>query len=143
MDAKASLNPNMEAAPVLATRWRIAWMILAWVSLAIGLVAILIPGLPTTEFVLLSAYAASKSSPRFHAWLCQHRVFGPMIRNWHSGKLIARTTKLSASLMMSACFVLMAVWVPHRWLVVLAGLCMTAGAVWMWRRPEPTSAVSD
>ena len=58
-------------------RW--AWWLLAWSSLALGLVGIVVPGLPTVPFVLLSAYAAARGSARLHAWLLAHPRFGPMI----------------------------------------------------------------
>ncbi|PAS96694.1 MAG: hypothetical protein CGU28_07765 [Candidatus Dactylopiibacterium carminicum] len=137
MKYEQTLAPAGREEQAPASRWRIAWLILAWLSFAVGLVALAIPGIPTTEFILLSAYAASKSSPRFHAWLCRHRLFGPMIRNWENGRLVSRRAKLSASLAMSVCLVVMMLFVPHRWVVVLAALGMTAGAIWMWRRPEP------
>ena len=54
---------------------RILFGILAYVSLTIGIIAIFIPGLPTTEFILLAAWAATRSSPRLSAWLENHRVF--------------------------------------------------------------------
>lgn len=127
-------NQTISRAPV---RWRIAWCLLAWVSFALGMVALALPGIPTTEFILLSAFAASKGSPRFHAWLCRHRLFGPMILNWQQGGMVSRRTKLSASLVMSVCVVLMALFVPHRWVVVLAAIGMAFGAFWLWRRPEP------
>ncbi|MDQ7991024.1 MAG: YbaN family protein [Candidatus Dactylopiibacterium sp.] len=134
--------PADDALPVPPppSRWRFAWLLVAWASLAMGLVAIVIPGIPTTEFILLAAWAASKSSPRLHAWLCRHRLFGPMIRNWHDGRRVMRRAKLCASLAMSVCLVGMAWFVPHRWLVVLATLGMAAGAAWLWRRPEPADA---
>ena len=77
---------------------RILFALLAYVSLAIGLVAIVIPGLPTTEFILLAAWAATKSSPRLSAWLENHRLFGPILSNWRNGKIIARKAKVSATI---------------------------------------------
>ena len=54
--------------------------LLAYVSLGIGLIAIVVPGLPTTEFILLAAWAATKSSPRLSAWLENHRLFGACLQ---------------------------------------------------------------
>ena len=49
---------------------------------------------------------------------------------------MARRAKISASLMMSVCLVIMLLTVKHRWIIVIAGLGMAAGALWMWSRPE-------
>ncbi|WP_123436469.1 DUF454 family protein, partial [Pseudomonas brassicacearum] len=46
---------------------RLLFGLLAYVSLGIGLIAIVVPGLPTTEFILLAAWAATRSSPRLSA----------------------------------------------------------------------------
>jgi uncharacterized membrane protein YbaN (DUF454 family) len=116
------------------TRW--LWLLLAYVSLGVGLVAIVIPGIPTTEFILLAAWAATKSSPRLAAWLERHRLFGPMIYNWRHGRVVARRAKLSATLAMSLCLLIMVWFVPQRWVVVAAAVGMAAGAAWMWSRPE-------
>lgn len=128
--------PVDEATPT-ASRWtRWLWIALAYVSLGIGIVAIFIPGIPTTEFILLSAWAASKGSPRLQRWLENHPVFGKMIYNWRHGRVVARRAKLSASFMMSLCLIIMLFTVKHRWIIVVAAIGMAAGALWMWSRPE-------
>ncbi|MBW3551654.1 MAG: DUF454 family protein, partial [Proteobacteria bacterium] len=43
-----------------SSRLRWAWWLLAYASLGLGLVGVLVPGLPTVPFVLLSAYAAAR-----------------------------------------------------------------------------------
>lgn len=110
---------------------------LALVSLTVGIIGIFVPGLPTTEFVLLSAWAAARSSPRLHAWLHAHRLFGPALRNWKNGRLVTRRAKWSATCSMSLCAVLMLRSFDNRGLA--AGLigCMALVLVWLWRRPEP------
>jgi uncharacterized membrane protein YbaN (DUF454 family) len=44
-----------------------------------------LPGLPTTPFVVLAAACFARSSPRLHAWLLDHRLFGPLIRDFQAG----------------------------------------------------------
>src|SRR5690606_38505537 len=82
----------------LAMRW--AWWLLAYASLALGLVGIVVPGLPTVPFVLLSAFAAARGSERLHAWLLAHPRFGPMIRDWQSQGAVSRKAKWLATVMM-------------------------------------------
>jgi len=112
-------------------------MTLAIVSLAVGIIGVFVPGLPTTEFVLLSAWAAARSSPRLHAWLHAHRIFGPALRNWKNGRLVTRRAKWSATCSMTVCAVLMLYTFDHRVLALGPIACMALVLVWLWRRPEP------
>ena len=75
-------------------------------SLSLGYVGILIPGLPTTVFILIAAWAFSKCSDRFTAWLENHRLFGPMILNWKTYRGLSRRAKKLAILMIIPTFVL-------------------------------------
>ncbi len=117
---------------------RLLYGLLAYASLGVGLVAIVIPGLPTTEFILLSAWAATRSSPRLSAWLENHRLFGPMLSNWRNGKIIARRAKISATLSMLLCSVVMLMTLNHAWPVFAAIGCMLLVNLWIWSRPEQT-----
>jgi uncharacterized membrane protein YbaN (DUF454 family) len=68
----------------------------------VGLAAIgiLLPLLPTTPFLLLAAACFARSSDRWHRWLLEHRIFGPIIRNWHTNRCIPRRAKAVAVAMM-------------------------------------------
>jgi uncharacterized membrane protein YbaN (DUF454 family) len=115
---------------------RLLFGLLAYISLGIGLIAIVIPGLPTTEFILLAAWAATKSSPRLSAWLENHRLFGPLLNNWRNGKIIARRAKISATVSMLLCAMLMLAVLDHGWPIYLAIAGMGLSNVWIWSRPE-------
>ena len=43
-----------------SVRFRWAWWLLAYVSLGLGLVGVFVPGLPTTVFILIAAWAAAR-----------------------------------------------------------------------------------
>jgi uncharacterized membrane protein YbaN (DUF454 family) len=70
--------------PPAPARFRWLWWLLAYTSLALGIVGIVVPGLPTVPFILLSAFAAARGSQRLHAWLLAHRRFGSMIVDWQT-----------------------------------------------------------
>ncbi|MDO7898550.1 YbaN family protein [Pseudomonas citrulli] len=112
--------------------------LLAYTSLAIGLVALVVPGLPTTEFILLAAWAATRSSPRLSAWLERHRLFGPMLHNWRNGKVIPRRAKVAATTSMLLCAGLMLAMLNHGWPLYLALAGMGLGNLWIWSRPVMT-----
>ena len=61
------------------------------------------PGLPTTVFVLIAAYAASCGSQRLHRYLLQHTLFGPTIGDWKQHGAVSRRAKWAASLSMAMC----------------------------------------
>lgn len=127
--------------PAASKLSRLLFALLAYVSLGIGLVAIVIPGLPTTEFILLAAWAATRSSPRLSAWLENHRLFGPILHNWRNGKVIQRRAKVSATLSMLFCAGVMLVFLDHRWPLFLAIGGMAMGNLWIWSRPERLPAL--
>lgn len=65
-------------------------------SLALGLLGVLLPGLPTTPFMLLAAACYAKASPRLHRWMLSHRWMGPMLRDWERDRSLTRRSKVVA-----------------------------------------------
>ena len=127
--------PAESAAPLpLVTRW--ALLVLALLSLALGVIGIFVPVLPTVPFILLSAWAAARSSPRLLAWLESHTSFGPMLIEWCRGGVVRRRAKWTATAVMGASAVFMLVVVQNRWVALLAIGCMAGVLAWLWRRPE-------
>ncbi|MGO4774707.1 YbaN family protein [Lysobacter sp. 2RAB21] len=110
---------------------------LAYTSLGLGIVGIVVPGLPTVPFVLLSAFAAARGSERLHARLLAHRQFGPMIRDWQAHGAVSRRAKRLAVSMMAVCAAIMILTSPKWWMWASGIAIMTAVAIWLWRRPEP------
>ena len=119
------------------TRLRWAWWLLAYASLGLGLIGIVIPGLPTVPFVLLAAFAAARGSERLHRRLLAHPQFGPIIRDWQSQGAVGRRAKWLATIMMSACSVIMFLTAPKIWMAASGTTIMALVAAWLWRRPEP------
>lgn len=64
------------------------------VSLALGIVGIFVPLLPTTPFLLLAAGCYLRSSQRFYNWLMGSRLFGSYIRNYIEGRGIPVKVKI-------------------------------------------------
>ena len=122
--------------------WPVRWLLLALavLSLATGIVGIFVPGLPTTVFVLIAFWAASRSSPRLHGWLLRHKLFGPMIHNWENGGTMSRRAKWSATAMMVLCIVILFFTTSRTLVAELIALLILCILWWLWRRPEPPSA---
>ena len=64
------------------------------ISLGLGILGAFLPLLPTTPFILLSAALFAKSSDRLHHYLLEHKIFGPMIRDYNENKSISLKTKV-------------------------------------------------
>lgn len=95
------------------------------VALVLGLIGVVLPGLPTTPFILLAAACYAKASPRLHAWLLHHRWFGPMLRDWERDRSLTRRSKTIAILSMTV-MVGISIWSFHGRPVVQAVLLVTA-----------------
>ncbi|NLB76100.1 MAG: DUF454 domain-containing protein [Crenarchaeota archaeon] len=65
-------------------------------SLALGIIGIVLPILPTTPFLLITAACYLRSSERMHKWLMSNRWFGEYIRNYQAGRGIPMKTKVLA-----------------------------------------------
>ncbi|NRA69846.1 MAG: YbaN family protein [Gammaproteobacteria bacterium] len=63
-------------------------------SLVFGIIGIVLPVLPTTPFLLLSAACFARSSDKFYQWLITHPWFGEYIQNYRSGRGIPLKVKI-------------------------------------------------
>ena len=68
-------------------------------SLGLGIVGAFLPILPTTPFILLAAYCFSRSSPRWHRWICASPWFGPMLRDWETQRGVRLSVKFLATIL--------------------------------------------
>lgn len=72
------------------------YILIGTISLVIGVIGIIVPVLPTTPFVLLSAGCYFRGSSRFHDWLLNHKYFGPIILEYSDGKGMRKKSKINA-----------------------------------------------
>lgn len=62
--------------------YRYFYLISGILLVAIGVIGIFLPVLPTTIFLILASACFVKSSPRANEWLRNHRVLGLYIKNY-------------------------------------------------------------
>jgi uncharacterized protein len=114
---------------------RLALITAGTICVVIGAVALVIPVVPTTPFLLVAAACYAKSSDRFYAWLIHHPVFGSFIRNYREKGGITRRQKTIAlatfwpAVIISAIFAPANIWV--RGFLVAAGVGVTAYLLWL------------
>lgn len=125
-----------EAAPARSALARWAYKLLAILSLALGILGVFLPVLPTTPFILLAAWAATRGSPTLLAWLESHPMFGQMLRDWRRGGVVSRKAKWSATIVMASSAIVILVFVRKPVVQAVAIGCMACVLAWLWLRPE-------
>lgn len=71
------------------------YMTLGFLSLTIGLIGVIVPGLPTTSFALLALFFFSRSSKKFHDKLLANKIMGPLIDKFRSGNGLTKKDKIN------------------------------------------------
>lgn len=96
------------------------------ISLVLGIIGAFLPLLPTTPFVLLSAYLFAKSSEKFHQRLMNHKIFGQLIRDYNEDKSIPLHAKIIAIVTMwpSMLFAIFYIATDKLWLQILLGIIL-------------------
>ena len=115
------------------------WRSLVVIFITLGIIGAILPGMPTTVFLILAAWAASKGGPQMDAWLLNHPKYGATLRNWREYGTVPRKAKWIASIMMLISGVLMLFTNAPILVKVFTDVTMLIVAIWLWSRPEPDS----
>ena len=115
---------------------RYLWLSLGLLSLAMGVIGIVVQLLPTTPFLLLAAIGFARSSQRLHRWLMNHRQFGPLIRNWQEHRAIRRSAKVASTISIAAIIGISALLCVKTWVLIIQIVVLSGVLVIIWTRPE-------
>jgi|TARA_B100001094_G_scaffold51342_1_gene46880 uncharacterized protein len=75
---------------------KILWVILGSLFVAIGAIGAVVPGLPTTIFLILAAACYIRSSQKLYDWLITNKTFGPYLKDYREGRGMPRNAKILA-----------------------------------------------
>ena len=107
-----------------------------WLNVGFAAVGVVIPGIPTTIFLLIALWAFSKSSERLRSWLYNHPIFGVFLQNWKQHGVIPRKAKISAISVMFISWVILFL-LSTKWIIWgSAGLVMLCVAAFITTRPS-------
>lgn len=115
---------------------RLAWRLLALAFVALGMLGALLPGLPTTVFLLLAVWASGRGWPALNRWLISHPQFGPPINHWQHRRAVSRRAKYAAACGMSISGLLIVLSVIPLWFKLALILMMSCVLLWLCKRPE-------
>ncbi len=123
-------------APCPGVRW--IFVTLGCACVALGVVGMALPVMPTTVFLIIAAWAFSRGSPRLCRWLFDHPTLGRTVRGWHETRAISVRAKIAAVAGMAVSFGYVTLFLAEDW-VLPAALLAVLGSVsaYILTRPSP------
>lgn len=116
------------------------YIIIGSISVVLGIIGIVVPGLPTTPFLLLSSWLFYRSSPKLHDAIHRSKWLGPYIRKFEKDKGVDKKTKLISVISMWAMISLSAfVFIesrPIRWLLFGLGIIGSISVIFIVPNPQ-------
>jgi len=98
---------------------KLLFVALGCVFLGLGAVGLVMPLVPTTPFVLLSAICFSKSSRKIHSWLSRLPFFGSFIENYRTKQGIKKSLKVISILSVWASLITSMILLQTLWISLL------------------------
>ena len=116
---------------------RLAALVLAYLFVALAIIGVFLPGLPTVPFLLLAAWFSARGSKRLNRWLYAHPQFGSILRNWEQEGAISARTKIIAIVMICASWVILSIFMAGTWAFAGISVIFVAVSVFIATRPQP------
>jgi uncharacterized membrane protein YbaN (DUF454 family) len=110
------------------------WRALGLLFVGFAYIGAITPGVPTTFFALLAAWAFSKSSPELDKWLHEHPWFGKYLNNWEKKRIYPHKGRVMMVVVMSISLISMFFTVPLR-VVGYAAFTFLLICIWAFRYP--------
>ena len=115
------------------------YLIVGSFALVAGIIGVFLPILPTTPFILLSAWCFFRSSDKLYEWVINNETFGPTIMNYQQGKGITQKTRIRAIVMMWATISVSAYFfVSNLYVIGIMYLVAISVSVYLYRLPTAT-----
>lgn len=103
---------------------------------ALAIVGVILPLLPTVPFLLLATFFFANSSERLHDWIISHNIFGPMILDWRENGAIRPTAKKAATGSIAAVFLLSLMLGAPSHILIIQAVVLSGVLTFIWSRPN-------
>ncbi len=120
---------------------------LGLLATGLGVIGVFVPGWPTTVWLLVATFFFARSSPKLYNRLLNHRLFGPLIRDFRAGHGIPLRAKIMAIAMIvlfagsSALLFIGSIW--GRLLVLGVAAVGVIYLLWLPTKSRPTHGAGD
>ncbi|MDH5355331.1 MAG: YbaN family protein [Gammaproteobacteria bacterium] len=116
---------------------RLGYLLLAYTATGLGVAGVFLPILPTTPFLLIAIWAASRGSRKIHDWIYAQPQFARLLNDWQEQGAVPLSAKWLATAMMIASLVsLIALDSDWMILVFMSFFFLCIGG-FLWSRPNP------
>jgi uncharacterized membrane protein YbaN (DUF454 family) len=115
---------------------RFLWATLGLICVALAIIGVVLPLLPTVPFLLLAAFFFARSSSRLHNWLLSHPTFGPFIDDWsHSGAIRPRAKRYATLSILAVIAISLAIEIPT-FIIIIQSVTLSLVLLFIWTRPN-------
>ena len=116
---------------------KILWFAAGLVCLGVAYLGTFVPGLPWSTPAIGATYCFARSSPRFHAYMLNHRLFGPVIKNWSERSVFPTWAKWAMFSSMDGSLIIL--WfTTHNWKLIIS-LSILFAVILLWASRLPGS----
>ena len=114
-----------------------AWLkALGLLLVALGIVGIALPIMPTTIFFILALTCFTRSSPALEHWLLNHPRYGTTLQQWQIHKVVPIKAKCYAAIGMLIGFVFLLYSSAPVWVIYLVAVIELSVLVYLILRPS-------
>lgn len=72
-----------------------------FLAVALAIVGVFVPGLPTVPFLLVALFCFERSSKKYHDMIMNNKYFGYALQDYYSGKGLTLSLKIKAILFLT------------------------------------------
>ena len=119
---------------------RAVLIIVGTITLALGVIGIVVPVLPTTPFLLVTAACYARASTRLYEWLLGQPSFGPIVAEWRRSRQLPPGVKTRALVAVALTFAVSIVLVGDLIMTIILVIIGCIVGLFLWRLPtaQPT-----
>lgn len=110
------------------------WRALGLFFVGMAYIGAITPGIPTTFFALLAAWAFSKSSPKLDKWLHEHPLLGKYLNNWEQKRVYPNRGRWMMVAVMLISLITMLFTLPIK-VPIYASITFLIIIIWAFRYP--------